>query len=138
MEKTKLGISVGLVGAILYCLGLFGGALVTIAAVAYVLIFEENEWLKKTAVKVVVLMFFFPVVQYAVGLIPDLIRIVFDVLNMFKVYSNIEIVYSIENLFYDLVVIVKYVVFAIFGVMALSQKSVKIPLLDNFLDKHMG
>ena len=138
MEKTKLGISVGLVGAILYCLGLFGGALVTIAAVAYVLIYEENEWLKKTAVKVVVLMFFFPVVQYAVGLIPDLIRIVFDVLNMFKVYSNIEIVYSIENLFYDLVVIVKYVVFAIFGVMALSQKSVKIPLLDNFLDKHMG
>ena len=138
MEKTKLGISVGLVGAILYCLGLFGGALVTIAAVAYVLIFEENEWLKKAAVKVVVLMFFFPVVQYAVGLIPDLIRIVFDVLNMFKVYSNIEIVYSIENLFYDLVVIVKYVVFAIFGVMALSQKSVKIPLLDNFLDKHMG
>ena len=138
MEKAKLGISVGLVGAILYCLGLFGGALVTIAAVAYVLIYEENEWLKKTAVKVVVLMFFFPVVQYAVGLIPDLIRIVFDVLNMFKVYSNIEIVYSIENLFYDLVVIVKYVVFAIFGVMALSQKSVKIPLLDNFLDKHMG
>ena len=138
MEKTKLGISVGLVGAILYCLGLFGGALVTIAAVAYVLIFEENEWLKKAAVKVVVLMFFCPVVQYAVGLIPDLIRIVFDVLNMFKVYSNIEIVYSIENLFYDLVVIVKYVVFAIFGVMALSQKSVKIPLLDNFLDKHMG
>ena len=138
MDKTKLGISVGLVGAILYCLGLFGGALVTIAAFAYVLIFEESEWLKKTAVKVVVLMFFFPVVQHAIGLIPDLMRIVFDILNMFKVYVNIEIVYSIENLLYNVVVIAKYIVFAVFGVMALSQKSVKIPLLDNFLDKHFA
>lgn len=138
MEKAKLGISVGLVGAILYCLGLFGGALVTIAAVAYVLIWEESEWLKKTAVKVVVLMFLFPIVQFAVGLIPDLIRIVFDLLNMFKVYANFEIVYSIENILYTLVNIAKYVVFAIFGVMALSQKTVKIPLLDSFLDKHMA
>jgi uncharacterized membrane protein len=138
MEKTKLGISVGLVGAILYCLGLFGGALVTIAAVAYVLIFEENEWLKKTAVKVVFLMFLFPIVQFAVGLIPDLARIVVDFLNIFKVYPDIAIVYAIENLIYGLVNIAKYVVFAIFCVMALSKKSVKIPLIDSLIDKHMG
>ncbi len=138
MEKAKLGISVGLVGAILYCLGLFGGALVTIAAVAYVLICEENEWLKKTAVKVVFLMFLFPIVQFAVGLIPDLARIVVDFLNIFKVYPNIDVIYAIENLIYSLVNIAKYVVFAIFGVMALSKKSVKIPLIDSLIDKHMA
>lgn len=138
MEKAKLGISVGLVGAILYCLGLFGGALVTIAAVAYVLIFEENEWLKKTAVKVVVLMFLFPVAQMLIGIIPDLVGIFDDILNIFKVVVNLSVVYSIENLFRGLINIAEYVIFAILGVMAFSQKTIKIPLIDSLIDKHMA
>ena len=138
MDKTKLGISVGLMGAILYCFGLFGGAIVTVAAVAYVLICEENEWLKKTAIKVVVLMLLFPVAQMVIGVIPDLAGIVADLLNIFKVGVNLSIIYSIESLLRGLISIAEYVVFAILAVMALAQKTVTIPLLDPFIDKHMN
>ena len=56
MQKTKLGISVGLLGAAIYFTGLFSGYLVAVLLAGYVLMFEENEWLRKNAVKAVALM----------------------------------------------------------------------------------
>ena len=44
MQKTKLGISVGLLGAAIYFMGLFGGYLVAVLLAGYILMFEENEW----------------------------------------------------------------------------------------------
>ena len=51
MEKTKLGISVGLFGAIIFAVALFGGYIPSILLVGYVLLMETNEWLRKSAVK---------------------------------------------------------------------------------------
>lgn len=138
MEKTKLGLSIGFVGALLYCLGLFGGILVTIAAVGYVLICEENEWLKKTAVKVVVLMLLFPIVIKLIGIVPDLLSLLGDFLGLFKVVINLNFIYAVENLFRGILDIIEYMVFAVFGVLALFGKTIRIPLLDSFIDKHIG
>ena len=138
MEKTKLGLSIGFVGALLYCLGLFGGILVTIAAVGYVLICEENEWLKKTAVKVVVLMLLFPIVIKLIGIVPDLLSLLGDFLGLFKVVINLNFIYAVENLFRGILDIIEYMVFAVFGVLALFAKTIRIPLLDSFIDKHIG
>jgi uncharacterized membrane protein len=138
VEKTKLGLSIGFVGALLYCLGLFGGILVTIAAVGYVLICEENEWLKKTAVKVVVLMLLFPIVIKLIGIVPDLLSLLGDFLGLFKVVINLNFIYAVENLFRGILNIIEYMVFAVFGVLALFGKTIRIPLLDSFIDKHIG
>ena len=43
MQKTRLGISVGLLGAGVCFLGLVGGYLVTAILAGYILLFEENE-----------------------------------------------------------------------------------------------
>ncbi len=53
VQKTKLGISVGLLGAAIYFMGLFSGYMVAVLLAGYVLLFEENEWLKKSAVKAI-------------------------------------------------------------------------------------
>lgn len=53
--KTKLGISVGLLGTMVYFAALFGGYTPVILLAGYVLLFEENEWLKKAAIKAVAL-----------------------------------------------------------------------------------
>ena len=55
MQKTKLGISVGLLGAAIYFTSLFSGYLVPVILTGYVLLFEENDWLRKNAVKAVAL-----------------------------------------------------------------------------------
>ncbi len=69
MQKTKLGISVGLLGAAIYFTSLFSGYLVPVILTGYVLLFEENDWLRKNAVKAVSLMVFFSFIVVVINLI---------------------------------------------------------------------
>lgn len=45
MEKSKLGISIGLLGALVYFMGLLNTTALIIIA-GYILLFEQNGWLK--------------------------------------------------------------------------------------------
>ena len=69
MEKTKLGISVGLFGALVFAAALFGGYMSSIIILGYVLLFEANEWLKKSAVKAVATLVAFSFVTAVIGLV---------------------------------------------------------------------
>lgn len=138
MEKTKLGISVGLMGALLYALGLFGGYFLTVAAVVYVLWREESVWLKQTAVKALALTFLFPVISLAIGVIPDLVGLVQSVMNLFNEFFSMEVVLEIEAILRNILNILEYVVFILLGVMALGKKTIRVPLVDSLVEKHLG
>ena len=138
MEKTKLGISVGLFGALLYAVGLWGGYFLTIAAVAYVLIREENAWLKQTAVKALALTFLFPLISVAIGIIPDLVGLVQSVMNLFDEFFSMEIILEIETVLRNILNIVEYVVFILLGIFALGKKTIRLPLVDAAVEKHVN
>ena len=76
MKKTKLGISVGLLGAAIYFMGLFSGYLVVVLLAGYVLLCEDNEWLKKSAVKAVSVMALFSFLITVVNLVPNAISVI--------------------------------------------------------------
>ena len=137
MEKTKLGLSVGLMGALLYAIGLWGGYFLIIAAVAYVLIREESAWLKQTAVKALALTFVFPLLYLAIGVIPDLVGLVEDVMHLFDEPLDTEILDEIVTLLRDIVNIAEYVVFVLMGILALGKKTVRLPLIDAAVKKHL-
>ena len=59
MQKTRLGISAALLGAVVCFSGLFSGYLLVFLLTAYILLMEENVWLKKTAVKTVAVLMVF-------------------------------------------------------------------------------
>ena len=138
MEKTKLGISVGLFGALLYAIGLWGGYFLTIAAVAYVLIREESAWLKQTAVKALALTFLFPLISVAIGVIPDLVGLVQSVMNLFDEFFSMEIILEIETILRSILNIVEYVIFILLGIFALSKKTIRLPLVDAAVEKHVN
>ena len=48
--KSKLGVSVALLGALPFILSLFGGYTPMLLVVGYIFICEEDSWLKKTAI----------------------------------------------------------------------------------------
>ena len=73
MQKTRLGISVGMLGAAIYLTGLFSGYVVAVLMAGYVLLFEENSWLRRSAVKAVSLMVFFSFITVLINLIPNAI-----------------------------------------------------------------
>ena len=97
MEKTKLGVSVGIFGAFLYVAALFGGYIAITLLAGYVLLMESNEWLKKTAVKAVATLACFSFLSLVIGLIPDAVEVVTGVFNVFFNFFGKGIYPSVIN-----------------------------------------
>ena len=135
MQKTKLGLTVGLVGAGLYFLGLFSFIPAFLLA-AYVLLMEDNEWLKKTAVKMVSLLIGF----FLIGLCIDCIDELFAIINVFISWGDgdrISVPLYLTNLLDYILWFVKMIVMVVLGFKALKQGSVKVGRIDKLVDKNM-
>jgi hypothetical protein len=136
MQKTKLGISVGILGAAVFFSGLISYIPVIILA-GYILLMEENEWLRKAAVKAVA-------ISVAAALIPSLLGLltyVFDFLNIILswVRINLQLGYPLRlnELINNAVYFLRDGLMLICGFSALSLGTVKINFIDKIIDKHM-
>lgn len=138
MQKTKLGISVGLLGAIIYFASAFGGGfLVALLLCGYVLLVEDNPWLRKTSVKAVLLLIMFSLVSVILGLIPDIWETITNLLMAFNKYPSSTFISGINSTISSAITIVKSVLFVILGLKALNQGSIKLPAIDKLIDKYM-
>lgn len=135
--KTKLGVSVGLFGAAAYFLGLFSGNVVLALLVGYVLLFEENEWLRRTAVKAMVIGIFFSVLTTVIGFIPDIIGIINNAAMVFGKTVSISVVSKIITFILSVISFVRVVLMLILGFKALNQGTIRFGIVDKTIDKHM-
>lgn len=138
MQKTKLGVSVGLLGAIACFSALFGDYIAVLVVAGYILLFEENEWLKKAAVKAVLVKVVIGILMTVIGLIPDLIGLISDFMSIFNKYFTLNIVNSIVNVVVDVLDIFRTVVLLLLGIKALNQGTITVPVVDNLVNKYMG
>lgn len=136
--KAKLGISVGLLGAATYLMALFGGYTPLLLLVGYILIVEENIWLKKAAIKSIALCMFFSLINSVIGLIPSLIYLIDDLLSIFDSSFSIPTITSIIIFLQSAVSLVKTVFLLGLGITALNQGTIKFPFIDKLIDKHYG
>jgi len=137
MQKTKLGVSVGLLGAAIYFASLFSGYLVAVVLTGYVLLFEANDWLKKNAVKAVALLMFFSFLSVVIHLVPNVIGFIDDICNIFNGNFSISFVSKIVNLLSSALDIVEKVLFLGLGLKALNQGSISFPVVDKLIEKYM-
>lgn len=137
MQKTRLGISVGLLGAALFFACLFGGYTVVILLTGYILLFEENAWLKRSAVKGAALMFGFSVLSAIISLIPGAIGFIDSIFNVFGGSFYITIVTNLINLINSALNLIEAILFLILGFKALNQGTIKIPVIDSLVNKFM-
>ena len=137
MQKSKLGVSVGLVGAVLFFCGIFDSLMLLIIITGYVLLVEENAWLKRTSVKAVVLFMCFSVLSFLIGLLPDIVSAVGSVANIWGSSFSVPIISKIVNALKSILNIVKYVLFLILGFKALNQRTLIIPFIDSIVSKYM-
>jgi len=137
--KTKIGVSAGAYAAFTFFLAYFGGYTPLLIAVGFVLIFENNEWLKATVLKAVVLSVLFSLLTTALRFIPN---------NMFGLFRDIAAIFN-GNLTYaklsqvitaltDIVGICELVLFIILMFMALKMKTIKIGFVEKFVEKHLS
>lgn len=137
MEKTKLGISVGLFGALVFASALFGGYMSSIIILGYVLLFEANEWLKKSAVKAVATLVAFSFVTAVIGLVPDAINWVANVINTFGGNVRFEFINDVFSDIKGVISILKDLVFLGLIYKALNQGTIKLPVVDDLINKYM-
>jgi len=137
MQKTRLGISVGLLGAIFFFACFFGGYTVTILLAGYILLVEDNAWLKRVTVKGVVLMLAFSVLAALVNFIPNIMGFVDDVFRVFNGNFYVPVISNIVNVIITILNLTEKVLFLLLGFKALKQKTIVIPSLDSFISKYM-
>ena len=137
MEKTKLGISVGLTAALLYFIGLISPIALVVAA-GFVLVTESNMWLKKSATQALVIVLFLNLVNAAVSCVGYLFSFINNVItNVFKGF-HLSFPLHIDGIVNNAVNLIEIVLLVILGIMALNQKGFQIPFISDFVDKHMG
>lgn len=137
MEKTKLGISVGIAAAAIYFVAYFGGYVPAILMAGYVLITEENQWLKRSAVKAVATLACFSALFAVIGLLPDALSWIGSLVDLFNGSFSYSVVSKILSVITEALDIAKTVIFLMLGVKALTQATIKVPFVDNFLNKYM-
>ena len=137
MQKTRLGLAVGFAGAIMYLLGLYGGYLICLLYAGYILLFEENEWLKKCAVKTVVIMLACSVLNTLICFIPSVVEFLFSIINLFGANLYAAFLSRLTNVLSSAVGLVEMVLFIGLAFKALNQGDIPIPAVDCFIEKHM-
>lgn len=143
MEKTKLGVSVNLLGAMLVVGVYFGGLQLAVLMAAYVLLFESNEWLKKTIVKAIAFSLMITVTCAVINLIPDIINWALGIINyfvniIFKSFNlNVNWLARLHGFITSALNYIKTMVFLVWTFKALNLGTVSIPVVDKFVEKYM-
>ena len=138
MEKTKLGLSVAVVGAIAYLACFYGGYVAAFLVVGYILIAENNEWLKKLSVKAFVLMVAFSVASSVVYLIPNAINCIDSLVGIFGGNFYVPVVSDLVSTIITWLDFIEKLLFLGLAFFALGNKTIAISAVDNFVEKHLG
>lgn len=138
MQKTKLGITAGALGAATFFAGLFGGYLVAVVLAGYVLLFEENAWLRRCVVKAIVLMFFFSFLTVLVNLLPDAISFISNLVSIFGGSFKVSIVGKIVACITSGISIIQKVLMLGLGIKATRQETIVIPFFDSLVSEYMS
>jgi hypothetical protein len=140
--KSKLGISVGLIAALTYLIALFGGYIPLLLVVGYILICEQQRWLKVSAVKALVVVIGFSLISAIIGFIPNLLSLVNtfvnnDGLKIVELYYEFtSIINKIISFITTLLTIAEKVLLLLLGFFAVGQKSFNLGFIDKFITKH--
>lgn len=137
MQKTKLGVSVGVLGAAIFFSGLFSGYVITIILVGYVLLMEENIWLKKAGVKAIALMMGFSILSALIGLIPDVIGVINGFCTMFGGYFTVDFITGLQGALSYILGLIETILLLMLGFKAFTMGTVTLPIIDRLVNKEI-
>lgn len=134
-EKSKLGISIALLAAGMFFVGIVS-YLALIAIALYIFIREDNAWLKKTAIFAVILVVFFAAVNFVLSVFSGAISLANVNINF--IGNIIPLLGKVFSVITSLVNIAEFVLLGLFGFMSLGGKSLNIGFINKLCNKHMN
>lgn len=145
MNKTKLGISNCMVAGIIFLLALITSFYSTavifawpfVLLVAYVLLKEDDLWLKASAIKAVLVVLLFILVPILFSFVNNVLEFINFFLKIAEA-TPIQDGWGIMNFFEMLFDIVEKVFLLLLALFAFKGKTIKIPVVDNMIRKHLS
>lgn len=135
MVKTKLGVSIGLLSAVVYFTALFGGYIPLFLLAGYILIVEQNDWLKRVCCKAVLLLIGFSVVSVCIDLLPNALGCISSFVAIFKGHFSYNAINCIVSVLDGILGIVKVVLFLMLGFKAYKIQDVKVSKIDHMIEE---
>ncbi|BCN31435.1 hypothetical protein [Anaeromicropila herbilytica] len=136
MQKSKLGVTVGLVGAAVYFTGLISFIPLMLLAV-YILFMEENEWLRKSAVKAVTIVVIYNLICVVFGLGDNIFDIINDIFYTLHIDTTLDYPLYIDDIAIKAAGFIENLLLVVLGLKAMAQGSFKVKAIDNIIDKNM-
>ena len=140
--KSKLGIHIGFLACLCFLTAQFGGLVPMILLVGYVLIVEENDFLRMSALKAFLIVLFVSLLNWLIGVLPDIIFELFDWISRIfgaeTPFGNLKAINKIEQVFSFFIWVVntcKTLLLLLLAFLACRIKTVRIPIIDKLIDK---
>jgi hypothetical protein len=138
-EKTKLGVSLNLFVALLYFFSAIGswGILATIIATGYVLLFEENDKLKKIAIKTLIFIIFLTILTVLINLLTT--WLIISIVPLHDFFSFPISIHTWQAMVQSIDIIIRVIIFLILiihGFRAYKGRYIKIKWIDSILGIH--
>lgn len=138
MLKTKLGVSIALVGAAMYFLGAISFIPAVLLA-GVMLIMEDNAWVKRQAAKMIGVVIVFSLLGIAVGWVDDAVSLLNTIVHWFSKDAKWLAIPGNFTSFIKLIInVAEEVLLIVMGFMALKMKEIRFGLVDKLLDKFMS
>lgn len=134
--KTKLGISVALMGAGLYCMGLVSSIALVILAL-YIFLKEDEQWLKRTAVKVIAIVSIFALASAGLSILTQADSFIYYLAKLFGGSFSVTVIDNLLSLISIALTIAQKVLLLLGAIKALELSEIKFDIVDKILEKHM-
>ncbi len=136
--KTKLGVSAELVAAFAFIAAFLGGYIPAFLIAGYVLIVEEDEWLKKAVLKAVAILALFGLCTSVIRMVPEFLGWIDGIANLFEGDITYGAVTRVVNVLVDTLDLIRSILFICLAFLSLKKKSITIPFIDSLINKFTG
>ncbi|MFQ9933885.1 MAG: hypothetical protein ACLRVQ_05580 [Lachnospiraceae bacterium] len=143
--KTKLGLSNYLTASIFYfflllTLHYFNSGIFALPALvlgAYVLYKEEDLWLRASVIKGILLVVFVCFICLCINYVDDLLSFINFFINIADPLAVLDDGLGIMNWLKDIIYVIEKIIFMLLALFALGGKTVKLPVIDKLIAKHI-
>lgn len=136
--KAKAGMAVGLLAAGMAFLGMLNTTALVLVAL-YVFLKEEDNWLRKAAVRIVGTVVMFAAFTGLMNVGFNFLRMIDTTIELgFSGFYILNKIITVENILFYIIDGIQTILLFIIGIKALSMKAVRIPIVDGLIDKYMN
>ena len=138
MGTTRIGVPAKLLAGFAYLAAFFSGYVAFLLLGGYILLREQNDWLRFHAVKAGVLMACFSVLGALIAVIPSLFSWIGSIVALFGGYFHPDFIYDAQSLLSNTLTVLERVAFLVLAFFAFRGSDLPLGPLDKLTNTLLG